>query len=436
MQVSVEKTSELSRKMTVAVPETVVQEKIAERLKNLARQVKIDGFRPGKVPQNVVNKMYADRVRGEVAGDLVQSTYYDVVRDQDLKPVGQPQIHEFDDKEGVRYTAEFEVYPEISLTGLDGIEIVRPIATVQESDVDAMIEKLREQKKTWFEVERQSRDKDRVTIAFSGICEGKNFTEGTVQDFPVEIGAKQMIPGFEDNLTDLKKGDVKAFSVTFPEQYNNESLAGKPAEFEIEVVKVEEPSLPALDEDFIKSYGTQDGSPSTFRADVTANMQRELSQALQARLKNAVLGAVYEKIKPVVPNALIDDEVEHLMKPYIESARRQKLKSDELKLPKEAFKAEAERRVALGLILGEIIQINSIKVDDHKVRAAIEDMAKSYQEPEAFVNWYYTDKTRLSGVQQMVLEDQTVDWLLAKAKITDETTSFSAIMDKNNDAVN
>lgn len=431
MQVSVEKTSELSRKMTVIVPETVVQEKMAERLKTLARQVKIDGFRPGKVPQHVVNKMYGEKVRGEVAGDLIQSTYFDALRDQKLNPAGQPNIHDLDETEGFKYVAEFDVYPEISLAGIEGLEITRTSASVEESDVDAMIEKLRSQRKTWSEVDRPSQDKDRITIAFSGVCDGENFTEGRVQDFQVEIGAKQMIPGFEDNLMGLKKDEGKTFLVTFPEEYNSAKLAGKTADFDVETFKVEEPVLPDLDEDFIKAYGTQDGLLATFRQDIKANMQRELTQALHGKLKNAVLEALYEKVQLNVPNVLIDEEVQTLMKPYLESAKRNKLKQADLQLPKEMFKDQAQRRVALGLILGEIIHIKEIKVDDEKVRTTIEGMAKSYEQPEAYVSWYYSDKSRLQGVQQMVLEDQTVEWLVSQAKISDETVSFSDIMDAN-----
>ncbi len=429
MQVSVEKTSELSRKMTVSVPETVVQEKIDERLKKLARQVKIDGFRPGKVPQHVVNKLYADKVRGEVAGDLIQSTYYDALRDQDLKPAGQPQINEFDESVGFKYTAEFEVYPEISLAGIEGLEVTQATASVAESDVDAMIEKLRGQKKTWKEVERASQDKDQVSISFAGICDGENFTDGRVLDLQVEIGAKQMIPGFEDNLIGLKSGDAKTFSLAFPEGYGNSKLAGKSAEFDVEVMLVEEPELPAIDEEFIKSYGTEDGSMTTFRADIKSNMERELAQALHSKLKDAVLEALSDKIRLTVPNVLIKEEIQHLMKPYIESAKRQRLSQKDLDLPEDMFKPQAERRVALGLILGEIIHAQNIKVDDNKVRAAIEDMASSYEQPEAYVSWYYSDKNRLQSVQQMVLEDQTVEWLLAKAKIAKETKAFSDIMD-------
>ena len=219
MQVSVEKTSELSRKMTVSVPEEVVQEKMAARLKSLAREVKIDGFRPGKVPQHVVKKMYGDRVRGEIAGDLIQSTYFEALQDQDLRPAGYPHIHPSDEAEGFKYTAEFEVYPEISLEGVEQIEVSRPVATVQDADVDDMIEKLRAQKKTWTIVERESQEHDRVTISFSGASEGENFTDGKVENYQVEIGAKQMIPGFEENLIGLKAGDNKTFEVSFPEEY-------------------------------------------------------------------------------------------------------------------------------------------------------------------------------------------------------------------------
>ncbi|HEY8160497.1 MAG TPA: trigger factor [Methylobacter sp.] len=430
MQVSVEKTSELSRKMTVSVPEEVVQEKMAARLKSLARSVKIDGFRPGKVPQHVVEKMYGDRVRGEITGDLIQSTYFEALQDQDLRPAGHPHIHPADEAEGFKYTAEFEVYPEISLEGVEQIEVSRPVATVQDADVNDMIEKLRAQKKTWAIAERESREHDRVTISFSGASEGENFTDGKVENYQVEIGAKQMIPGFEENLIGLKAGDNKTFEVSFPEEYGSEKLAGKAAVFEVEVVTVGEPVLPEIDEAFIKAYGVEDGSVDSFRADIKNNMERELEQALRGKLKNAVMDALYEKIQITVPNTLVDQEIENMMKPYIETAKRQKMKLEDLKLPRDAFEEQAKRRVALGLILGEIIHKNEIKIDSNKVRSTIEDMAKSYERPEDVVNWYYADESRLNDVQQMVLEDQTIEWLVARAKVSDETVNFNDVMSK------
>jgi len=430
MQVSVEKTSELSRKMTVIVPETVVQEKMAERLKSLARDVKIDGFRPGKVPQHVVKKMYGERVRGEIANDLIKDTYYDALQDQDLKPAGFPHIESLEDTDGFKYTAIFEVYPEIVLDGVNQLDVVKSVSTVSDADVDSMIEKLRTQKQTWQIAERPAQDQDNVVISFSGTSEGENFTDGQVDDFSVVLGAKRMITGFEDNLLGLSAGESKTFNLDFPEDYGSEQLAGKTAEFIVTVAKVEEPVLAVIDEEFVKAYGVEDGSVDSFRADVRNNMERELELALKARFKNSVMDALYEKIQLVVPNTLVDSEVETMMKPYIENAKRQKIKPDDLNLPRDAFEDQAKRRVALGLILGEIIQKNTIQLDANKVRSTIEDMAKSYERPEDVIAWYYSDETRLNDVQQMVLEDQVVEWLVAKAKVSEETVAFGDVMDK------
>lgn len=430
MQVSVEKTSELSRKMTVSVPEAVVQEKMAERLKSLARSVKIDGFRPGKVPQHVVKKMYGDRIRGEIASELIKATYYDALQDQDLKPAGHPYIEPLDETEGFKYTAVFEVYPEISLEGIDQLEVVRPVATVSDSDVENMIEKLRAQQQSWHIVDRPAQEHDRVTISFSGTSEGENFTDGRVEDFQVVCGSKKMIPGFEDNLVGLETGSNKTFTLTFPEDYDNKALAGKVAQFEVDVIKVEEPLLPEINEDFVKTYGIEDGSVESFREDVRNNMDRELEQALRSKLKSSVMDALFEKIQLTVPNTLVDMEVDSLMKPYIETAKRQKMKLEDLKLPRDVFEEQAKRRVALGLILGEIIQKNAIKLDSNKVRSTIEDLARSYERPDDVINWYYSDESRLTDVQQMVLEDQVIEWLVARAKVSDETVNFNDVMDR------
>jgi trigger factor len=430
MQVSVEKTSELSRKMTVSVPEAVVQEKMAERLKSLAREVKVDGFRPGKVPSHVVKKLYGDKIRNEIATDLINATFYDALKDQDLNPVGHPHFQPLDESEGFKYTVVFEVYPDISLDGAAGLEVVRPVAAVSDSDVDDMIEKLRVQKQTWHIIDRPAQEHDRVTISFSGTSEDVNFTDGRVENFEVICGEKKMIPGFEDHLIGLETDANKIFSVTFPDDYGNAALAGKAAEFNVDVIKVEEPALPEIDAEFIKAYGIEGDSVESFRDDVKNNMERELEQALRAKLKNAVMDALYEKIPLTAPNALVDLEVENLLKPYIETAKRQNMKLEDLKLPRDVFEEQAKRRVALGLILSEIVHENKMTVDNDKVRSTIEDMAKSYERPEDVVSWYYSDEKRLGDVQQMVLEDQTIEWLVAQAKVTDETVKFSDVMDR------
>lgn len=430
MQVSVEKTSELSRKMTVSIPDALLQEKMETRFKKLAREVKVDGFRPGKVPVSMVKKLYGERVRGEVAGDLIQSTYFEALQQQDLAPAGHPHIVPSDKNEGFEYVAEFEVYPEISLDGINGLQITRPQASVTDADVENMINKLREQKKVWNVVERASQEGDRVSIHFSGVCEGENFTDGKVENYAVEIGGKQMIPGFEDELKGLTAGASKTFLITFPEKYNSEKLAGKQAEFEIEMVKIEEPALPVVDADFIKAYGVEEGDAEGFRADVRANMERELTQGLKAKLKTAVLDALFENVNVSIPNALIDQEVQALRKPYAERAKKMRLKLEDLNLPSEMFEDQAKRRVALGLIMGEIIQKNELAVDADKVRAVIDDMAKSYERPEDVVNWYYADKSRLNDVQQMVLEDQAVAWIIEQAQVTDQTIGFDEVMER------
>ncbi len=430
MQISVEKISELSRKMTVHVPEELIQEKVKARLKSLSREVKLDGFRPGKVPQKVVEKMYGSRVRGEITGDLVQSSYYDALKEQDLKPAGPPNIVPVERESGFEYTADFEVYPEISFAGIEQIEVKKSVVVIEAADIDSMIEVLREQKKEWTTVQRAAQEHDRVTISFSGICDGENFTDGKVESYQVEVGAGQMIPGFEDNLIGLAVDANKTFECSFPEEYGNKKLAGKTAEFEVDVIQVEESVLPEVDTDFIKAYGIEEGDIDTFRKDVEVKMQRELDQTLQGNLKSGVMDGLNEKIMITLPKALIDQEIEALNKQYTENAKRQNQGVRDLDLPSDIFEEQAKRRVALGLILSEIVQKNAIKVDGDRVRSTIEDMAISYDHPEEVVNWYYTDESRLQEIEQMVLENQVVDWVLEQIKVTDESAGFDEIMNR------
>jgi len=340
MQVSVEQTSELSRKMTVSIPEEVISQKVDARLKSLAREVKVAGFRPGKVPQNVIKAKYAAKARSEVTGEIIQSSYYDALKQQDLNPAGMPHIHPIEAAEGFSYTAEFEVYPHISLTGLEQIEAARPVAVVEDADFDNMVQKLREQKKTWNAVERTSQSQDQITLNFSGVCEGENFTDGKVENYPVEIGANKMIPGFEDQLIGLAAGENKSFEISFPADYGNEKLAGKTATFDVEVIKVEEPALPEITEDFVKQYGIESGDSATFYDDVRNNMERELEKALRAEFKTSVLDALYAHVNPAVPNVLVDQEIATMMQPYAEQAKKYNLKLEDLNMPRDMFEIQ------------------------------------------------------------------------------------------------
>jgi trigger factor len=321
------------------------------------------------------------------------------------------------------------VLPEISLDVVNRLQIINPSAEITESDLENMLVKLRIQKRTWQEVERDSQSGDLVTINFSGTSEGENFTNGKAENSKIEIGGRQMIPGFEEALLGLSTGAVKKFSATFPEQYHNTKLAGKAAEFEIEVVKVEEPVLPEINVEFIQSYGVESGDLETFRNEVKANMERELQQTLKTRLKNNVFDNLYEQIALALPKVMIDIEIEKMLQPLAAQAQKEHFNPQDIELP-ESLEAQAERRVALGLILSEIVKQNQLKIDAQKVRSFITELSKSYETPEEVINWYYADQNRLNEVQQMVLEDQAVDWVLSQAQVTTQSLSFSEVMDK------
>ena len=428
MQVSVEKTSELSRKMTVCLPNEAIQNKINAQLKSLTKSVKIDGFRPGKVPLQVIKKRYGEQVKSEVYGDLIQEYYPLALQDQEIVPAGMPQIASAEEIEaGFEFIAEFEVYPEISLEALKELDVTCPTAEVTEADVDNMLQKLRDQKKTWSAVERVAVEGDTVTMNFSGTSEDENFTDGTVKDYKIEIGAKQMIPGFEDQLIGLEAGAKKVFDIDFPEEYGNEKLAGKTANFDVEILTIEEAVIPEIDEDFIQDYGHMSGNYDSFRAEITENMNKELAKAVRSAVKNAVMEAVYNNVEVTLPKALIEGEVKTLMKPYEEMAEKKKNSMDDL--PLDIFEDQAKRRVALSLILGEIIQQNDLKVDEDAVRANIDDMAQNYEDPEEVVKWHYSEEKNLNEVRQMILENQTVEWILSQAKVSEEVSTFDVLME-------
>jgi trigger factor len=398
------------------------------RLKKIAKEARIDGFRRGKVPTAVVTKMYGAQVREEIVSDLIQSSYFDALKEQGLNPAGYPHIDGLNNTEGFSYIANFEIYPVVTLDGIDSLAATQQVATVQESDVDEMIAKLRDQRKTWAVVDAAVEEKNRVTIDFLGNVEGESITNDKVSDYAVELGENQMMPGFEENLIGLKAGDTKNFTVSFPEDYPNEKLAGKAADFEVEVKQVEAGVLPEINEEFVKAYGTTSGTVEGFRTDVKENMERELANKLKANLKNSVLTAVYEKVELTLPNALIDEEVEELLKPYKEMAKKNKVDLSALQLPREPFEIEAKKRIALGLIIGEIIHQNELKVDEDKVRTRIEDMAKSYENPAQVLEWYYKDESRLKDVRQMTMEEQVTELLLSKATVTTENVDFNTVM--------
>lgn len=430
MQVSVVKISELSRKMTVHVSAQVVKEKIDARIKSLTREVTIDGFRPGKAPIQVVRKMYVNRVREEITGDLIQSGFFEAVQNENLNPAGSPQISlvgQPSDAEGFEYTANFEVYPEITLDCLEQMQIISVNAKIEDIDIDNMIESLKQQKKDWRVVNRSAKNGDQVTLDFTGVCEGVNFTNGKTENFKLTLGDGKMIAGFEDHLLGLSSENNKTFDIKFPEPYGDNKLSGKIAQFTLTICSIEEPILPELNAEFMQSLGVDDGDLDKFREQVQRNLNNELEQASQRQNKNNVMDALYAKINLNVPNVLIRQEIERLKEPYKVEAKRQKQTLKATDLPAEMFTDQAQRRVALGLIIAEIIKKNNIKVDRKQIHARLENIAKNYADPEDILKWYYADKKRLAEIEQLVLEEQAINWILGKAHIIEKTVSFNEL---------
>lgn len=426
MQVSVENISELERRMTVQVPAERIDQAVEERLKSLRPRTKIDGFRPGKVPASVVRRMYGESVRSEVVGEVIQSTFAENIEADKLRPAGGPQVDLTKDEAGeaLEYSATFEVYPEIELAPVDELEVSRITAVVEDADVDKVVDNMRRQRTDWEGVERAAEDGDQVTMSFVGSLDGEPFDGGTADDFKLVLGSGQMIPGFEDGLVGASAGESRKVDVTFPEVYQNADLASKAAQFAVEVSAVAQPLLPELDDAFFVAFGVNEGGLEGFRDAVKQNMQRELGQAQRNRVKKTVLDALLAANELQIPKVLIDDECGRLAKQMQEHSGA----AGAQPLPNDFFTGEATRRVTLGLLLGEVIEASGLQPDADRVRQSVEEFAAGYDNPEEVVKWYYANREQLAKIEMVVLEDQVVDWILERAKVTEEAIGFEAMI--------
>jgi len=436
MQVSVEATDGLERRMTVNVDEERIASAVEDRLKNLTRTVKLKGFRKGKVPLKVVKQHYGKQVRDEVVGEVLQSTFYEAVSQEKLRPAGMPS---FDTKgsqpgEGLEYTATFEVYPEIELAPLEKQTIEKPVAEITDADVDSMIDTIRKQHVSWQAVEREAKQGDRVNMDFKGMIDGEAFDGGSAQGIELELGSGRMIPGFEDGLIGASSGEDRTIDVTFPEDYQAENLAGKAAQFEIHINSVEEPVLPEVDTDFATKLGIEGGDLEKMRSEIRGNMQRELETRLRARLKDGVMDTLLSANSLDVPKSLIDNEAKALQQQMLQNLASQGMQQQDLGglMNPEMFREQAEKRVSLGLIMSEIVKQNDLKVEPEMVKARVEEIAAPYEHPEEVVKWYYGDRQRLTEVESLVFEDQVVDWALEQAKVVEKPVSFDEIMKAEN----
>ncbi|MFA7096418.1 MAG: trigger factor [Gammaproteobacteria bacterium] len=429
MQVSVEATGGLERRITVQVPAERIEKEIDDRLKSLTRTARVAGFRPGKVPFKVIERKYGAQVRQEVLGEVVQSSFYEAVAQEKLRPAGGPKIEagKVEPGQNLEYSATFEVYPEIHLASLEGVSIERPVAEVTDEDVERVINTLRKQRVTWNEVDRPGQNEDRLVIDFEGLIEGAPFPGNTGKQVALVLGSGSFIPGFEEQLIGARAGEQRTFDVQFPDDYPAKEVAGKQVRFQVNVSSVSEPQLPEVDESFAKSFGISDGSVQSLRDEVRQNMRRELDQTIRNKVKQQVMDALLEKNKIDLPSALVEQEIDQLIaqaqEQFRDPARRQNLS-----LPRSLFEEQARRRVALGLIIGEVIKANEIKLDQARVRQMVEGLASTYEHPEEVVNWYYSNRNLLSGIEALVLEEQVVDLLLQQMNVTDTPTEFDSLM--------
>ncbi len=430
MQVSVETTQGLERRMTVALPSEDIDSAVLERLQSLSKTTRMNGFRPGKVPFNVVKKRYEPQVRGEVLGSMINRSYFDAVQQENLRPAGQPDIvpapsSEGDEDAGFSFVATFEVYPEFDPVFNDGITVTRPVVTIEDSDVDEMLENLRKQRTEYVAVERESANDDQIVIDFVGRMDGEEFDGGKAEKAPLVLGSNAMIPGFESQLLGLKAGDEKTITVTFPEDYQAEHLAGKDVEFDIKVHEVKESKLPEFDEEMIKSFGIEDGTLDSLRADIRKNMERELKQRIESQVKTQVMDGLVE-LNPIdVPSALVAEEIKRQREQLMQQMPAD---SDSSMLADELFSEQATRRVQLGLVVGEIIQQKEIKADAAAVRKQIEELASSYQDPQQVIDYYYGNQEMLKNIEGLVLEEAVTAAVLEAATVVDEPTTFKDIM--------
>jgi len=429
MQVVVETTGGLGRRLKVQVPAQRVDSEVEKRLKNLGRRSKVKGFRPGKVPMKVLRQQYGDDVRREVLGDLLQSSYAEALAQENLNPAAAPLIEPLSTDEGtdLEYTATFEVYPELEIKGLEGLKIARPVAEVADADVDRMVENLRRQRAEWLPVERASAKGDKVRIDFEGQRDGERLESASATGQMLELGAGRTIPGFEDALIGLAKGAQHSFHARFPDDYHEESMQGATVAFSVTVHEVYEGKLPEIDDEFLRSLGVEDGDVERMRGEVRQSMERERDQTVRRRLKDIVLEAVLEANPIDLPNALVDQEIEGLQTDSMTRAGRDP-KSLEGRPSRALFEPAARRRVSLGLIVGEIIRSRGISLDRNLVEARLREMADEYQDPDAIIRAMRGDRAMMQRVELMVLEEQVLDWLLERAEITDETVPFKDLM--------
>lgn len=434
MQANLETLSTLERKLSVALPAVDIDSEVESRLKRLSRTVRMHGFRPGKVPMKVITQQYGPQVKQEVLGDAMQKSFGEAVRNQNLRVAGYPRFEPQPLSQGAtefHYSVTFEIYPEVKVGDISGSTLERPVLEVSEAHVDQTVEIMRKQRARYEPVEREARTDDRVTIDFRGTIEGAEFQGSSAQDQVVALGAGRLLPDFESNITGLKSAESKTFDLRFPDDYHGREVAGKTARFEVTVKQVAEPRLPEVDTEFAKALGVADGDVAKMRGEVRANLEREVKGKLKVRIKDQVMQALLDATRLEAPKSLVRLEAQRL-----QAGARQELAArgvkitDDMPLPADVFEQQAQRRVNIGLILGELIKAHGLHPRPEQVRAVVEEQAQSYERPQEVVKWFYAEPERLREIEASVAEDNIVTWALGVAKVTDKPVDFDELIGK------
>ena len=430
---NVETLEGLERRVSMTLPAKDIERQVDERLKQLARNIRMPGFRPGKVPMKIVAQTYGPQVRSEVLSDAVQKAFTDAVKEANLKVAGFPRIEKKDgaDNAALEFSATFEVYPEVKLGDLAGVTLERPQVSVDDAAVEKTIGILRKQRTRFVLVERPAKEGDRLTVDFEGTIDGQPFAGGSARDFAFTLGAGRMLPEFDAAARGMSTGEAKTFELTFPEDYHGKEVAGKRASFQLTLKKLEEPQLPELDAEFAKTLGIADGDLDKMRQEIRANVERETAKRVEARVKSQVLQALLDATPLELPKSLIQMEAQQLVERAGADLQARGLKPGQVPLDPAAFEQTAKRRVALGLIIGELARTENLQPKPADVRAIVEQEAQTYESPAEVVKWFYMQPQRLSEMEGVALEANVVKWVLSKVKVEDKPTAFDDLMGAN-----
>ncbi|HET9042253.1 MAG TPA: trigger factor [Burkholderiales bacterium] len=430
MQSNLEALGQLERRLTMAVPVADIDKQVDERLKQLARPVRMAGFRPGKVPLKLVAQQYGPQVRSEVIGDAVEKSFSAAVRDQNLRVAGYPRIERKEPagEDRLEFSATFEVYPEVHLGDVSNVSIERPTLTVTDAEVEKTIAVLRKQRTRYEAADRAAAQGDRATIDFTGTLDGVEFDGGKGTDVAFVLGEGRMLPDFEAGVTGMKPGESKVFPVAFPADYQGRDVAGKTASFAVTLKAVEAPRLPEVDAEFARALGIADGDLGKMRAEVKANVEREVKKRLGGDLKNRVMQALFDAARPELPKSLVDMEVQRVVAGARADLQARGLKMETMPIDPQIFEDQARRRVALGLIVGELVKKHDLAAKPQQVRALVDEHAASYEQPGEVVKWYYSQPERLAEFEGLAVEQNVVDWVLKNAKTVDKAVAFDQLM--------